>query len=72
MTTIGYAAMLEQFHPTDLLEWCVQAEGAGFSAGFMVSEHFHPWTPAAGPGRVRVVVHGRARDSARASRSGPR
>jgi G6PDH family F420-dependent oxidoreductase len=48
MTTIGYAAMLEQFHPTDLLDWCTQAEAAGFSAGFMVSEHFHPWTPQQG------------------------
>ena len=48
MTKIGYAAMLEQFHPTDLLEWCAQAEQAGFSAGFMVSEHFHPWTPQQG------------------------
>jgi len=45
---IGYAAMLEQFHPTDLLDWCVQAEAAGFEAGFMVSEHFHPWTPQQG------------------------
>jgi coenzyme F420-dependent glucose-6-phosphate dehydrogenase len=48
MARIGYAAMLEQFHPTDLLEWCAQAEAAGFSAGFMVSEHFHPWTPQQG------------------------
>jgi G6PDH family F420-dependent oxidoreductase len=48
MTKIGYAAMLEQFHPTDLLEWCPQAEDAGFEAGFMVSEHFHPWTPTQG------------------------
>ena len=48
MTTIGYAAMLEQFHPTDLLDWAEQAEGAGFSAGFQVSEHFHPWTPQQG------------------------
>jgi coenzyme F420-dependent glucose-6-phosphate dehydrogenase len=48
MTKIGYAAMLEQFHPTDLLEWCPQAEKAGFNAGFMVSEHFHPWTPQQG------------------------
>jgi coenzyme F420-dependent glucose-6-phosphate dehydrogenase len=48
MTTIGYAAMLEQFHPTDLLDWCAQAEAAGFDAGFMVSEHFHPWTPQQG------------------------
>jgi coenzyme F420-dependent glucose-6-phosphate dehydrogenase len=48
VTTIGYAAMLEQFHPTDLLDWCVRAESAGFGAGFMVSEHFHPWTPQQG------------------------
>jgi G6PDH family F420-dependent oxidoreductase len=48
MTRIGYAAMLEQFHPTDLLDWCAQAEDAGFEAGFMVSEHFHPWTPQQG------------------------
>ena len=48
MTKIGYAAMLEQFHPTQLLGWCEQAEAAGFSAGFMVSEHFHPWTPQQG------------------------
>ena len=48
MTRIGYAAMLEQFHPTELLGWCEQAEAAGFSAGFMVSEHFHPWTPQQG------------------------
>ncbi len=48
MAKIGYAAMLEQFHPTDLLDWCSQAESAGFSAGFMVSEHFHPWTPQQG------------------------
>jgi coenzyme F420-dependent glucose-6-phosphate dehydrogenase len=48
VTKIGYATMLEQFHPTDLLEWCPQAEAAGFSAGFMVSEHFQPWTPQQG------------------------
>ena len=48
MTKIGYAAMLEQFHPTELLDYCEQAESAGFDAGFMVSEHFHPWTPQQG------------------------
>jgi G6PDH family F420-dependent oxidoreductase len=48
VTKIGYAAMLEQFHPTDLVDYCVAAEGAGFDAGFMVSEHFHPWTPQQG------------------------
>jgi hypothetical protein len=36
MTKIGYAAMMEQFHPTDLIDLCAQAEGAGFEAGFMV------------------------------------
>ena len=71
MTKIGYAAMLEQFHPTELLDWCAQAEAAGFAAGFMVSEHFHPWTPQQG----RRRSHGRswARwDRAPASRSGSR
>ena len=48
MARIGYAAMLEQFHPTELLDLCAAAEKAGFSAGFMVSEHFHPWTPQQG------------------------
>ena len=48
VTKIGYAAMLEQFHPNDLLEWCRQAEATGFDAGFMVSEHFHPWVPSQG------------------------
>ena len=48
MTKIGYACMLEQFHPTDLLEWAPLAEKSGFEAGFQVSEHFHPWTPQQG------------------------
>ncbi|MGH2456312.1 MAG: hypothetical protein ACRDHD_08660 [Candidatus Limnocylindria bacterium] len=48
MTKIGYACMLEQFHPTDLLDWAERAEAAGFAAGFQVSEHFHPWTPQQG------------------------
>jgi G6PDH family F420-dependent oxidoreductase len=48
MTKIGYACMLEQFHPTDLLDWAEQAEAAGFDAGFQVSEHFQPWTPQQG------------------------
>jgi G6PDH family F420-dependent oxidoreductase len=48
MTKIGYACMLEQFHPTDLLNWAERAEAAGFDAGFQVSEHFHPWTPQQG------------------------
>jgi coenzyme F420-dependent glucose-6-phosphate dehydrogenase len=48
MTKIGYACMLEQFHPTELLDLAEAAEKAGFDAGFQVSEHFHPWTPQQG------------------------
>ena len=33
MTKIGYAAMLEQFHPTELLDYCAAAEEAGFEPG---------------------------------------
>ena len=29
--TIGYAAMFEQFHPTDLLRWSKVAEESGFT-----------------------------------------
>src|SRR3712207_5591950 len=45
--TIGYAAMFEQFHPTELLDYCVLAEANGFSS-VMASDHFHPWTPQQG------------------------
>ena len=45
--TVGYAAMFEQFHPTDLLKWCKTAEESGFSS-VMASDHFHPWTPSQG------------------------
>lgn len=47
MGTLGYAAMFEQFHPTDLLKWSRQAEDAGFDA-IMASDHFNPWTPQQG------------------------
>jgi len=47
MGTLGYAAMFEQFHPTDLLKWSRQAEDAGFGA-IMASDHFSPWTPSQG------------------------
>lgn len=47
MGTIGYAAMFEQFHPTDLLRYCQLAEDAGFPA-VMASDHFHPWVPDQG------------------------
>lgn len=44
---VGYAAMLEQFHPTELVEYCVAAEAAGFS-GVMAADHLQPWTPQQG------------------------
>jgi len=45
--TMGYAAMFEQFTPTDLLRYSQLAEGAGFTS-VMASDHFHPWTPGQG------------------------
>ena len=44
---IGYAAMLEQFGPTELVDYCVAAESAGFS-GVMAADHLQPWVPAQG------------------------
>ena len=47
MARIGYAAMLEQFHPRELLTFCKAAEAAGFR-GIMASDHVQPWTPQQG------------------------
>src|SRR5512146_1932737 len=44
---LGYAAMFEQFTPTDLLRWSQQAASAGFG-GIMASDHYQPWTPQQG------------------------
>ena len=44
---VGYAAMLEQFHPTEVVELCAAAEQAGFS-GVMAADHFQPWVPRQG------------------------
>ncbi len=44
---LGYAAMFEQFAPSELLRWSEQAAEAGFG-GVMGSDHFHPWTPQQG------------------------
>jgi G6PDH family F420-dependent oxidoreductase len=44
---IGYAAMLEQFKPGEILDLCARAEAAGFS-GVMAADHFQPWTPRQG------------------------
>jgi coenzyme F420-dependent glucose-6-phosphate dehydrogenase len=45
--TIGYAAMLEQFHPTDVLTLASLAEKAGFT-GVMAADRFQPWVPRQG------------------------
>jgi coenzyme F420-dependent glucose-6-phosphate dehydrogenase len=39
---IGYKASAEQFGPTELLDYAVQAERAGFEI-VAVSDHFQPW-----------------------------
>jgi coenzyme F420-dependent glucose-6-phosphate dehydrogenase len=44
---IGYAAMLEQFAPDEVLDFCARAEAVGFS-GVMAADHFQPWTPRQG------------------------
>lgn len=44
---VGYAAMSEQFHPTELVDLCAHAEQAGFN-GVMAADHFQPWVPAQG------------------------
>ncbi|MEO6943348.1 MAG: TIGR03557 family F420-dependent LLM class oxidoreductase [Lacisediminihabitans sp.] len=44
---VGYAAMLEQFHPTEAVALCEYAESKGFS-GVMAADHFQPWVPAQG------------------------
>jgi G6PDH family F420-dependent oxidoreductase len=44
---IGYAAMLEQFDPTELVELCEVAEKNGFS-GVMAADHLQPWVPQQG------------------------
>ncbi len=45
--TVGYAAMLEQFHPTEVVELTAYAEQHGFS-GCMAADHFQPWVPRQG------------------------
>src|SRR3978361_1054353 len=45
--TVGYAAMLEQFHPTEIVELSAYAETKGFS-GVMAADHFQPWVPQQG------------------------
>jgi coenzyme F420-dependent glucose-6-phosphate dehydrogenase len=45
--TIGYAAMLEQFGPQEVVGYQALAERCGFS-GCMAADHFQPWVPSQG------------------------
>ncbi len=45
--TVGYAASLEQLHPTEAVALSVHAEEHGFS-GVMAADHYQPWVPAQG------------------------
>ena len=45
--TIGYAAMLEQFRPQEVVGYTALAEEHGFS-GCMAADHFQPWVPQQG------------------------
>jgi probable non-F420 flavinoid oxidoreductase len=45
--TIAYHASHEQFKPSQLLQWVVKAEEAGFDA-IHSSDHFHPWSERQG------------------------
>jgi coenzyme F420-dependent glucose-6-phosphate dehydrogenase len=47
VSAIGYAAMLEQFTPTEVLEITAVAERHGFT-GVMAADHFQPWLPQQG------------------------
>src|SRR5688572_18629901 len=44
---IGYAAMLEQFEPGEVVGYCETAERHGFS-GVMAADHYQPWVPQQG------------------------
>jgi coenzyme F420-dependent glucose-6-phosphate dehydrogenase len=44
---LGYKASAEQFPPTELLEYAVRAERAGFDSVF-VSDHLQPWNHEGG------------------------
>lgn len=44
---VGYAAMLEQFAPHEVLALAAEAEANGFD-GVMAADHFQPWTPQQG------------------------
>ncbi|MFO1310655.1 MAG: glucose-6-phosphate dehydrogenase (coenzyme-F420) [Burkholderiales bacterium] len=65
MVRLGYKASAEQFGPSDLLRFTVQAEEAGFDSAF-VSDHFQPWRHTGGHAPASLAWLGAA--GARTSR----
>ena len=61
MTTIGYAAMLEQFHPTEPAGLVRPGRGRRLRGRLHGQRALPPMDAAAGPERVRVGLPGRAR-----------
>lgn len=47
MLKLGYKASAEQFAPTELADYVVEAETAGFDSAF-ISDHFQPWRHSGG------------------------
>lgn len=47
MAEIGYQASHEQFKPSELIKYAIQAESAGFKC-INSSDHFHPWSERQG------------------------
>lgn len=51
---IAYHASHEQFPPSKLLSYAIQAEKAGFDA-IHSSDHFHPWSKRQGNSRGKII-----------------
>ena len=54
---VGYAAALDQFQPTEVLELCAYAEQRGFG-GVMAADRFQPWVPRQGQAGFAWTVLG--------------
>ena len=55
MTQFGWKAATEQFPPSDLIDYAVLAEHAGFDS-LDASDHFHPWSEAGQASFVWTVL----------------
>lgn len=55
MPKIGFVLSHEQFPPTELLEYGVAAEQAGFDC-IWTSDHFHPWMDTQGHGSLAWIT----------------